>query len=70
MFKKYKFDIVFAVLGVAAGGIAAIGVLFALYSLTSILTFMGLTFLPPVAVASTILVAAGVAFGLKKKDKE
>lgn len=70
MFKKYKFDLVFGVLGVALCGVTAFGILFALESLVALLTFMGMTFLSPIAVAATILVVAGVVFALKKRDKE
>jgi hypothetical protein len=70
MFKKYKFDLVFGVLGIAVCGVVGFGILFALESLTALLSFMGVTFLSPIAVAATILVVAGVALALKKKDNE
>lgn len=70
MFKKYKFDLLFGVLGVAVCGAVGFGILFALQSLTALLTFIGVTFLSPIAVAATILVAVGVVLALKKKDNE
>lgn len=70
MFKKYKFDLFFGVLGIAMCGGVAFGILFALESLVALMTFMGVTFLSPIAVAATILVVVGVVFALKKKDKE
>ncbi len=70
MFKNYKPDLFFGVMGIAICGIVSFGIIHVTQSLTLLLTFFGMPFLPAFIAASILLVVGAVVIGLKKKDKE
>lgn len=70
IFKNYKLDLFFGVMGIAICGIVSFGIFHATQSLTLLLTFFGMPFLPAFIAASILIVVFAVVIGLKKKDQE
>ena len=65
---KYTFDLVYAILAIGICGLVGFGILHAAQGLSLLLMFIGLSVPTSLIAASAILIAAGISFGIKKKD--
>ena len=66
---KYTFDIIYAILSIGVIGLASFGILHAAQGLSLFLIFIGLPVSVSLIVAAVILIAAGIACSIKKKDE-